>query len=668
MNSRPLAFAGFCVTPGFCAVTPGFCAERPPSDPERPSRRDPERPYKDVPQGISMQFVAFVSIGLVVSLLAVVMIRTRMSMKSNPKSKADADLKEAQRRIKKLTTFDTELDLSDLSSLHELPSILQKYTQLTAIDLSGTAISSVSILAELPGLQVLNIQNTQVKEIHALSSNKKLKILLRNTPASTVAARIFSQRLQISKIEKDSAKEALIQAQQRLADTQGARLHVDLSDLSALEILPPTTHIDPRIISINLANTKVSDITNLLELSNLMTLRLSGSRISNIANINRLSNLTDLYIDKTVITDVEPVLGMNRLRFIDVSDTLILDMSPIWLLKDCIENTKYEVLRHFEYEYKNTPAEKEQSRRLAYEKTIQETWRVSSRAAFKQAEKIISCTGEKAYRVSLVRLYALEQLPEKIAKFTALDSLIISHTKIQSLDFLNTMRSLTSGLYTIEFEKTLIQDVTPLARFSALHTIDCGSSLVKSLSGLERLHDLKKLIANSTQIDNLSALRNCRKLEELFVGGCQITDLKPIRELVLLQQLYCWKNPIKSTEGIENLRELRELNLKDTLITDISAFASLKSLEQLDLENTEVDDLSALSQLQNLRCLTLDGTRIKSLAPLKNLTNLTYLSVRNTAIEDYSEIACLISNGLDAHGAMNNPVEPDKRFLVALKM
>jgi Leucine-rich repeat (LRR) protein len=638
--------------------------------------------------GVLMKIEMLVAMG---GMLLLILLSVRIHKKKiRPYGKADEALEEAKRRIKRLKDSDTELDLSGLTELQELPAIIRKNKQLIKVDLSGTSISDISVLSELAEIELLNIQNTHVKELYALQKNKKLRILMRNTPVAIRAERIRSEKLLAADVKKSNSQEAFIKAQHRLAVAGSSLTRVDLSDLSALEMLPSAEHIDPRLTHICLRGTNISDLSSLIGLSNLVSLdlsdapvstispilsldklkvlNLSGTKITNIIGISRLKNLTDLHINRTVVADVEPILGMIHLRLIDVSDTLVLDMKPIWLLKDCIERTKHNFVIPFKYVYENTPADKEQTRRLDYEKTIEDSWRTRPEAAFKQAQKIIHSTGARSYGVTLKFLYALEQIPEEFSKFIELDKLDLSFTRIQSLDFLCNMKFLETGIYEINIERTLIGDLAPLARFSTLHTIQCESTPVASLNGIEQLKNLKKLVAHGTKIRDLVALSNSFRLEELFVGGCQITDLRPLRKIASLQQLHCWKNPIQSIEGIEGLRGLRELDLQGTNISNISGLASLTLLEQLNLENTQVSDISALSQLKNLKFLTLDGTLVESLAPLKELTNLVYLSVNNTAIKDYSEIESLIDTGLDAFGASSKPQKTDKKFLVALRM
>ena len=69
------------------------------------------------------------------------------------------------------------LKLGDLSNLGELPPALGQMTDLVQLDLRGTVVSNISVLAELPNLRILSLRETLVEDLSPLSKLPNLSTL-----------------------------------------------------------------------------------------------------------------------------------------------------------------------------------------------------------------------------------------------------------------------------------------------------------------------------------------------------------------------------------------------------------------------------------------------------------------------------------------------------------
>jgi hypothetical protein len=87
-----------------------------------------------------------------------------------------AQLGTAQRRIAKaITTSATELDLSDLHQLSDLPEAISKLSFLQSLMLDETSVSDLAVLKPLKGLRNLSIDKTNVSDLGPLRNLTALR-------------------------------------------------------------------------------------------------------------------------------------------------------------------------------------------------------------------------------------------------------------------------------------------------------------------------------------------------------------------------------------------------------------------------------------------------------------------------------------------------------------
>ena len=60
---------------------------------------------------------------------------------------------------------DRVIRFNDLANLGDLPAELAELTELIQVDLRGTAVRDVALLAKLPNLRILNLRGTLVEDL-----------------------------------------------------------------------------------------------------------------------------------------------------------------------------------------------------------------------------------------------------------------------------------------------------------------------------------------------------------------------------------------------------------------------------------------------------------------------------------------------------------------------
>ncbi len=191
---------------------------------------------------------------------------------------------EAQRRIAGVkSTGETKLSLIALPKLTTLPPEIAELTALTSINLWGSAVGDVTLLAGLQALTSLNLWGTGKLDLRPLSGLTSLTSLnLTGRPVSDLAP--LAGLTALTTLE--------------LYDTE-------VSDLRPLAGLKALT-------SLNLMRTKVQDVGPLAGLHELTSLNLCETQVADLGALRNLSKLTKLDLD-----------GCRQLSWLDLSETML---------------------------------------------------------------------------------------------------------------------------------------------------------------------------------------------------------------------------------------------------------------------------------------------------------------------------------------------------------
>jgi Leucine-rich repeat (LRR) protein len=156
------------------------------------------------------------------------------------------------------------------------------------------------LLAQLPALQTLNLDGTEVVNIGPLKDLRALKVLvLSRTPLADIGP-----------LKDLKALEDLDLRNTRVADIG------PLKDLKALRTL-------------YLWNTKVADIGPLKDLKELQTLNLWGTPLADIRPLKDLKALEDLNLLSTQLADIGPLKDLKALKDLDLSDVQVANIGPL---------------------------------------------------------------------------------------------------------------------------------------------------------------------------------------------------------------------------------------------------------------------------------------------------------------------------------------------------
>ncbi len=168
-------------------------------------------------------------------------------------------------------------DAEPFRALERLPPELAALAGLQVLDLDNTQVADLAPLAALTGLQELWLDNTRVADLAPLAALTGLQVLW-------------------------------------LDNTQVA----DLAPLAALTGLQ----------FLDLNNTQVADLAPLAALTGLQDLRLDNTQVADLAPLAALTGLERLDLDNTQVADLRPLAGLARLSAESVVSGLSYRSTP----------------------------------------------------------------------------------------------------------------------------------------------------------------------------------------------------------------------------------------------------------------------------------------------------------------------------------------------------
>lgn len=281
------------------------------------------------------------------------------------------------------------------------------------------------------------------------------------------------------------------------------------------------------------------DMSNLKTLTNLSYLMICGLNVVDISELSNCSNLVKLVIYNTKIEDISPLRNCEKLSTLSIMDTPINDISA---LKD-IHNL--------------------QSLKIS-------GTNVSDLSSIKDNENI--------------------------------KELDISNTKIVdlsgNLNFPN--------LEILNISNTDIISISELANCSKLSELDISNTDVSDLEALKNCPKLIKLDMGHTKITDISPLANCKELQNLNIEMTDVTDIEALSSCNAITKLNIDSTNVSDISVLEHCARLVYLDISRTPIKDISVIEECENLQFIDIVEVEIDDLSILKECTNLKFIDLD--------------------------------------------------------------
>jgi Leucine-rich repeat (LRR) protein len=86
--------------------------------------------------------------------------------------------------------------------------------------------------------------------------------------------------------------------------------------------------------SVDLSDSKVSDLSPLTKLKQIKSLVLNNTSVSDLSPLAELQNLKELDLNNTPVSDLTPLAELRNLEWLDIGETQVSDLSPLAKLKN----------------------------------------------------------------------------------------------------------------------------------------------------------------------------------------------------------------------------------------------------------------------------------------------------------------------------------------------
>ncbi|KAL0216923.1 hypothetical protein RCL1_007406 [Eukaryota sp. TZLM3-RCL] len=585
-----------------------------------------------------------------------------------------------------MSTLFSSLELLTSLSLNMVTFVkgyasLSKLQKLKKLSANYCNISDLSVLSSLNQLTYLSLNHNKITDLTPLSSLKNLRTLCLNynkisdiTPLSTMTKLVKLDLVDTNVFDlwplKDLMKLSRLEFTQDLLPKEhpmcfGMRKSrsevkaviysfekgvcgLDLSQRESSNVnLSLYSHCS-RLLSLNLSNRNVENISEISNFTMLETLDLSivtlpgNNKITDISFLSSCIKLRSLSLDGSKVTDLSPLSLLVELECLSLKDTSVIDLWPLKNLTKLSTLDVRETLlpRERQQELTNSSEIKQQINLFEYgpfNLDFSNFYGTIDLSLFSHYSKL------KSLNLSNKRVEHMSD----ISKFTNLETLDLSNVKLP--------------------DNNKITDISFLSSCVNLISLSLECSKVTDLSPLSLLVELESLSLKDTSVFDLWPLRNLTKLSTLDVRETllprerqqELTNSSEIKRLINFFE-HGFALDFSTFYGTIDLSlyshcsRFKSLNLSDKSVENITEISNFTNLETLDLSNVKlpgsnkITDISFLTSCIHLKSLSLYGFKgfdnISTLWPIRFLTKLTTLDLRETLLKTEHQ---LLLNGVE---------------------
>ena len=455
-------------------------------------------------------------------------------------------------------------DLAELAAL----------TRLRALSINGqNGSTDGKWLAHLSQLEELSLTGTSLADQSGLHSLKKLAKLRLHRRSIDVG---LLKETQLSPtIYKDSNRYRLDHC--NVKDLAFLLQSPDLNSLYRLYLnhnplsdLRPLLRLPKPLMTLEIRDTNVSDISCVAKMPKLRRLDISGTKVTDLSPLSGNTNLAELYASDTPVDRVQLVAASKTGVKLDLSGTKITDLDQVQL-----------------------------SNRVVHKIDL-------SRTGINDLQSINDWPTVFELNLSQTKVHDISPLRER----TDIVKLDLSATNVRDITPLEGLRRLQH----LNLSGTRVTGLSPL-RYLPLVSLDLSRTATDatSLANLSESRSLRSLNLSGLPIKDLSVLKNTT---------IRTLDLSDTRVATLAD--------LQSYPGVSNVSvlNLQNTNITMAMLSDAGVKGALQRLDLRGCPCTELDR-AWLSTLQRLEFLGLDCERIRDLSPLGEVRRLKIVELEN---------------------------------------
>ena len=540
----------------------------------------------------------------------------------------------------------TELQCdNDIDSVVGIGSL----SALRTLILHGSSLD-VEPLAALVYLETLTLYVGTLTNTDALSS----LLDLRSLTASVSGNARFAQNLR--RLEYlNLSNSGLSDLSDLVGLTKLRELIVDNNSLTNLDALAGIVSLD----RIHAAGNRISNVDELRSLPKLKTLLLQSSRISDLGVFAEMPALEELSVQDNRVDYLDGIEDAQKLRWLDISSNIFIeDLSPL------AEVSSLQEVRFSETDVSDLRPLSALAQLRYLEGRDTKLTTLNGLEDLKSLRQV-NVSDNDISDISALSELALESLNlrnNRVQKFaSALDHLDPSQSRWLSIDLwdnplicadLEQLRAIQSqwANYYLEADDDACQDDTDGDGFAdsedwapndASEHADTDGDGEGDNADEDADNDGVLDEADSFPLDRTRATMTLNEAVRAIVD----TNLKAclletvVEEVNTLTTLDCSGRNIQSVRGIENLIALTDLQLQSNTIYRLDGLENLANLMSLDVSVNRISNLSPVLSLSRIEALLLAKNSFRALPDFSGMPALKRLDLSRNNLDDLSNLA-----------------------------
>lgn len=201
-----------------------------------------------------------------------------------------------------------------------------------------------------------------------------------------------------------------------------------------------------------------------------------------------------------------------------------------------------------------------------------------------------------------------------------------------------------TGMTSADFSHNTISDLSPLADLPWMYDLDVSDNRVTDVSPLAELTTLNNLtLDGNTGVTSLSSLSGLTSMRNLKASGLSLTSLTGVSTMTSLTTLAAARNKLTSVTPILNVTGLSNLDVSGNQLTSLSELATSKAtrLKTLKVSSNQLTSLTGLTKHTYLTTLEAANNKISDLTPLASLTKLLVIDLSNNRVSSLAGLGGL---------------------------
>ncbi|MGL5043044.1 MAG: leucine-rich repeat domain-containing protein [Culicoidibacterales bacterium] len=376
---------------------------------------------------------------------------------------------------------------------------------------------------------------------------------------------------------------------------------------------------------------KLTDISAVASMHNLIELNLYGNEINNIAPLEKMVNLEHLILDGNRISDISPLSNLSRKTNISAvfqEINLTAGYSPDYELVNTIKGLDGNTIVPSLISHLGTYFEG----KILFKELVKTDKIAFTFLAGSAIDVPLPRKGE-------ARILSDNSSKSKAVKFAFSGAVVNNFSKpVEEVTspVEETTKPVEETTKPVEETTKPVEETTkPVEEEMALDNIFNDEEIAKQIGDIlglgptdvvteEQLLTIKT-IALGSDVKDIRALPRLKNLDKLSLN--QTVNIKDYRVLAQNTNLTSLsivgaEGNIKSIDFLSSLKKLTEVIIVRSEITNIEVLAGLEHLENISLDGNQVDDVTAIKKLTKMKRMTVTHNKILDVSPLANVDSV----------------------------------------------